>query len=773
MTQDLRAAAQLVDAIDELNENPGNKTFEPATFTIKAQAASPFWMEGLKRTGSWPWGNHPGHVVFRNVKKYGAVGDGVADDTDAINKAIVDSQSCHGACYGSTTMGAIIYFPPGTYLVSAAIEISYGMQIIGDANSPPTLKSTRTFFDDWVLSTDKYWGDGLLGEDGRDHEYYINTANFHRQIRNLIIDIRDTTRPKIMSALHYQVAQATSLYNVEFRCSTSSNTEQIAIYAENGSGGHMSDLTFNGGNIGICLKLTWVSTLGGGNQQFTAQRLKFNNVKTAVSMIWDWGWMWKSIEIENSRIGFNLSSGSGGGHVGSITIVDSAFKKVEVAILVADTNVTVDGRTSLSLDNVLFDGVTTWLREQDAKGSKDTKVSGSRKAVDSLTIGRAYSDTILEKESVREYKTVREKSLLSAVNPLGLPQNPYAERPKPQYEGFQASDFVHSKDSCKGDGVTDDTACLQRLLNNNANKNIVFIDAGTYILTDTLLVPPGSRIVGECWAQLAAYGSKFQDVKKPTPLIQIGRNNERGVYELQDLVFTSKGQTPGAVFVEWNGRGHAGEPGSAGMWDCHVRVGGALGTELTSKECPPSRSGTNPGCQGGSLMMHLTRRASAYLENVWLWVADHARGFLIESKEPTWLYGTSSEHSVFYQYQFYQAALVVAGMIQTEQPYYQPTPKPPEPFKNAVGIFNGDPTFPCTDTEPCDEGWALRVIESNDITILGAGLYSWFQTYTQECVEDTLPRAMIETATEARRPFVALMTSLTVSSPRADGLGGK
>lgn len=139
--------------------------------------------------------------------------------------------------------------------------------------------------------------------------------------------------------------------------------------------------------------------------------------------------------------------------------------------------------------------------------------------------------------------------------------------------------------------------------------------------------------------------------RKPRVLIQIGRSNERGTFELQDLVFTSKGQTPGAVFVEWNARGYDGQPGSAGMWgefccphhlwayrhtcscdransclvaviDCHVRVGGALGTGLISKECPPSRSGINPGCQGGSLMMHLTRTASAYMENVWLWVAD-------------------------------------------------------------------------------------------------------------------------------------------------------
>jgi len=44
------------------------------------------------------------------------------------------------------------------------------------AINPPTLKSTKTFFDKWVLSTDKYWGDGKAGEDGRDHQYHINTV---------------------------------------------------------------------------------------------------------------------------------------------------------------------------------------------------------------------------------------------------------------------------------------------------------------------------------------------------------------------------------------------------------------------------------------------------------------------------------------------------------------------------------------------------------------------------------------------------------------------
>lgn len=74
-------------------------------------------------------------------------------------------------------------------------------------------------------------------------------------------------------------------------------------------------------------------------------------------------------------------------------------------------------------------------------------------------------------------------------------------------------------------------------------------------------------------------------------------------------------------------------------------------------------------------------------------------------------------------------------MIQTESPYYQPTPNPPAPFESAVGIFSGDPAYQnCHCGSPGnDAAWALRIIESSEIYIAGAGLYSWFSTYTQEC----------------------------------------
>ncbi len=75
-------------------------------------------------------------------------------------------------------------------------------------------------------------------------------------------------------------------------------------------------------------------------------------------------------------------------------------------------------------------------------------------------------------------------------------------------------------------------------------------------------------------------------------------------------------------------------------------------------------------------------------------------------------------------------------MIQTESPYYQPTPKPPAPFASDVGVFPGDPAFLCNNGgEGCDASWAVRMVESSNITISGAGLYSWFDTYVEKCVD--------------------------------------
>ena len=111
-----------------------------------------------------------------------------------------------------------------------------------------------------------------------------------------------------------------------------------------------------------------------------------------------------------------------------------------------------------------------------------------------------------------------------------------------------------------------------------------------------------------------------------------------------------------------------------------------------------------------------------------------ARGLLVETDGPVWFWGGASEHAVLYQYNFDHASNVYIGHMQTESPYFQPTPNSVDVFP--LGVYDSDPKFEdCTPSSKlCLLSWALVIRNSHDILIYGAGLYSWFQSFGQSCL---------------------------------------
>ena len=104
------------------------------------------------------------------------------------------------------------------------------------------------------------------------------------------------------------------------------------------------------------------------------------------------------------------------------------------------------------------------------------------------------------------------------------------------------------------------------------------MDAGTYIVTSTILIPGGAKIVGESYPVIMSRGSFFANMNSPQPVVQVGKPGEAGYVEWSDMLVGVQGAQAGAVLIEWNLNSPDTAP--SGMWDVHARVGGTIGSQL-------------------------------------------------------------------------------------------------------------------------------------------------------------------------------------------------
>lgn len=553
------------------------------------------------------------------------------------------------------------------------------------------------------------------------------------------------------TGIHWQVAQATSLQNIVFNMVAKSPTnKQQGIFMDNGSGGWMSDLVFNGGNMGAFL----------GNQQFTTRNMTFNGCNTAIFMNWNWLWSFKSLSINNCGLGIDMANDPSNQTVGSVLIQDSKFTGTPVGVnssFSSDSIPTTGG--TLIMDNVDFTGSTNAV--QSYTGSQ---ILAGGSVVDSWVSGRTYAGSTGTRTQAAVTAPSKPAVLMNGNNVF--------ERSKPQYEQYPASSFVSVKSQgAAGDGVTDDTAAIQNAMNNLQSGQILYFDHGAYVVTKTINVPNNIMMTGEIWPMIMASGSFFSDMTNPQPVFSIGTAGETGAVEMSDMIFQTKGPAPGAILIQWNSA--SSSPGSNGLWDVHARIGGSAGTQLQSNTCakdPTVTHSANPSCEGAYLMFYATNTSSVYVENVWLWTADHeldlsdhnqvdvynGRGALIESQGPVWMYGTASEHSVLYNYQLYGANNIYMSAIQSETPYYQENPAAPAPFT----VQSSDPQFSGTSGTGVDMAWGLRVVNSQNVLIYGTGLYSFFDNYDQTCVpENNCQQNMIDVEGTANNVNIFGMTT--------------
>uniref|UniRef100_L2FRZ3 Glucan-beta-glucosidase n=1 Tax=Colletotrichum fructicola (strain Nara gc5) TaxID=1213859 RepID=L2FRZ3_COLFN len=678
-------------SLDALAAPTPDPVAAPQASNSPVAAAEGYWVASIERSGVSAFGD-PNYKIFRNVKDYGAKGDGATDDTVAIQAAMDEGNRCGFGCDSSTTTPALVYFPAGTYVVSKPIAMKYYTHMVGDATNLPTIKAAASFTGMAVIDANPY--------DDQGNNQHTNQNNFWKLVKNFNVDL--TAMPVTSGAgIHWQVAQATSLQNIVFNMRTDggdSNVQQ-GIFIDNGSGGFMTNLTFNGGKYGMFV----------GSQQFTTRALTFNNCKTAVYMNWNWLWTLQDLTINNCGVGVDMSNGGASAQtVGSVLLLDSVISNTPIV----DTKANV--------------------------------LAGNQK-IASFIQGRTYTGA-----------TGNGKAVQSAQDAITKPAVLLGSNGK----------FLSAKaNGCKGDGKTDDTAAIQALFNKAGPNDIVYFDHGAYIISNTIEVPKDIKITGEVWPLLMANGEAFKDQANPKVMLRVGKPGDVGTFEMSDIIVQTQGPQAGAILMD-------------------------QGTQLQSDKCaknPNVTHAANPECIGAYMLTHITAESSGYFENVWWWVADHeldlankgqqidiynGRGVLTESTKGTWFWGTASEHSVLYNYQFNNASNVYMAHIQTETAYMQGNPDAKTPFTVNNAIL--DPNFEtfCTgQSDKCARTWGVRAINSKDILIYGAGLYSFFNNYDQVCVGQNNCQDHMVSLENSDVKFFGLSTKASVNMVTVNGKG--
>jgi glucan 1,3-beta-glucosidase len=444
----------------------------------------------------------------------------------------------------------------------------------------------------------------------------------------------------------------------------------------------------------------------------------------------------QNISFNNCNYGVNTSTS-----VGTISLVDSSASNCEAGI---NAYISGSGQGSLTLDNFNTDATTAAVKSSDGKVLLQGPVAAGQTWILGNVDPGGYQDG-------RLYTIDRPAALLTA--------NKYFSMAAPQYEKYDVSQFISlmgdSQNPVYGDSkipqthvdaqakdkidVHNDGPSINAILRKYAGCKIIFVPQGIYLTEETIYVPPGTRLVGEQLSIFTGNGTSFTNADDPQPIIQVGRPGERGIAQISDILVEVYDVLPGAVLMQVNMAG--GKPGDVGIWNSVLRVGGSKNTRVSTVCTNPNTS----SCKAAFLLLHVTSTASLYAENVWGWVADHSldgdaaqniavgRGVLVESTQPTWLVGTSFEHSTLYQYSLNKASNLYIGLQQTEAPYWQGSDQPnyaPSPWSPDSAY--GDPSFSnCADQDSSDDGqcyraWGHYAVDSSNVVVHGSALWVFF-----------------------------------------------
>ncbi|MCX8036786.1 MAG: glycoside hydrolase family 55 protein [Candidatus Sumerlaeia bacterium] len=601
---------------------------------------------------------------------------GRTDSTRAIQEAITFARDHQMICF----------FPPGSYRVSDTLECVQQLyrrsngRVFGGNRFPNVLMGSRagTHRPRIVLAANApgfdnpakpkfvvyFWARGYLNPttadrvtDGLSPEAEQPNISMNQMLVNLDIIIGENNPGAI--AIRHQAAEGSAIED----CTIDASFGLGGIQGGIGSGGSSTNVTVIGGRIGLdCTgylsgtQPTPVIT-GFTFRSQTEAAIRSTSRQTLVAA---------GLKIVAERCAgplIQVVSGPSTVHCGELTLVDSEIEFCAGTLEQPERTVVSSGR-GVYLHNVYVRNATKVVVDPDQK----TELRGNP---DGWLRVREYAHTSRPRQNQgREYrypvyvdgKPVEEVREIEKDQPPpadlqsrhvwlqtipkfewpGATESPLPDLREqlqsfPSFESAGAANVKAPPYSAKGDGRSDDTAAIQRAIDEN---EIVFLPKGCYRLTRTLDLKPRTKLVGagqHLSLLLATGGEELEGPEKPAPLVRTADAADAETV-LAFLGLISPAETPNIRELHWRSGGRSvfrsveiHQRTLAGMKERSRISGGAVSPRIT----PPVLIS---GHGGGNWYNYRASGGTGVDRNFRYLLADGARG-------PLRFYQFSPQHS--------------------------------------------------------------------------------------------------------------------------------
>jgi hypothetical protein len=561
-------------------------------------------------------------AVFATRERFGVVGDGVADDTAALQKAIDAVQEATGE--------GIVFLPEGRYRISSTLYVWPAIRVIGyGARRPAIVLGARTTgYDNPEAPRYLVFFAGRRPRDASPPPD-ANPGTFYSALSNVDLEIGEGNPGAVGARARY--AQHSFTSHVEFRIGSG-----LAGIHEGGN--VAEDVRFVGGEYGI-----WTGTPS-PSWQYTLLDASFEGQRRAAIRESAAGLTLIRPRFRDVPTAIEIEAGSHD----DLYVKDARMENVTGPAVVVSLE--DNARTQVNLENVACRGVATFAVFRES--GRRMAAPGASYVVKAFSHGLRYPDLGQPGKTT----TVFDAAPVAALPP----PVPSDLAPLPPGETWvNARTF-----GALGDGKTDDTAALRQAL---AAHRAVYLPTGKYIVTDTLTLRPDGVLIGlhpsTTQLVLPDRTPAFQGVGGPKALLEAPPGGDTIVI---GVGLYTNGINPRAVAARWRA-------GARSMMNDVRFLGGHGTTGLDGRR-------ENPYNNAHSADPDLARRWDSQYPSLWvsdggggtffdLWTpsAFAQAGLLVTDTETSGrVYQMSSEHHVRYEVQLHRVANWELHALQTE-----------------------------------------------------------------------------------------------------------